>query len=39
VRSADIPDLAQHAINDACLVTNPRRATVADVKAIYAEAI
>ena len=39
VRSADIPDLARHAINDACIVTNPRRATVADVQAIYAEAI
>jgi alcohol dehydrogenase class IV len=39
VRSADIPDLAQHAINDACIVTNPRHASVADVQAIYAEAI
>ena len=39
VRGADIPDLAQHAINDACIVTNPRHATLADVRAIYAEAI
>lgn len=39
VRSADIPDLAGHAIEDACIVTNPRFATVADVQAIYGEAI
>lgn len=39
VRSSDIPDLAVHAIKDACIVTNPRHATIADVKAIYGEAI
>ena len=39
VRSADIPDLAGHAVKDACIVTNPRFATVADVQAIYGEAI
>ena len=39
VRSADIPELAHHAIKDACIVTNPRHATLADVQAIYAEAI
>ncbi|MFT3848450.1 MAG: iron-containing alcohol dehydrogenase [Propionivibrio sp.] len=39
VRSGDIPELAGHAVNDACIVTNPRYATVADVQAIYGEAI
>ncbi len=39
VREADIPELARHAINDACLVTNPRRTTVADLKVIYGEAL
>ena len=35
----DIPELAGHAVKDACIVTNPRYATVADVQAIYGEAI
>lgn len=39
VRVADIPELASHAVKDACLVTNPRRATVDDIKAIYGEAL
>ncbi|WP_153108814.1 alcohol dehydrogenase-like regulatory protein ErcA [Propionivibrio limicola] len=39
VRVADIEELAVHAIKDACLVTNPRHAGAADVKAIYGEAI
>jgi alcohol dehydrogenase class IV len=39
VRSADIPELAGHAVKDACIVTNPRYATAADVQAIYGEAI
>jgi len=39
VRAADIPELAYHAVKDACLVTNPRRATVDDIKAIYGEAL
>lgn len=39
VRSADIPDLAGHAVKDACLVTNPRRARIDDIKAIYSEAL
>ena len=39
VRSGDIPELAGHAVKDACIVTNPRYATVADVQAIYGEAI
>jgi len=39
VRSSDIPELAIHAVKDACIVTNPRYATVGDVQAIYGEAI
>ena len=39
VRSADIPNLVQHAIADACLVTNPRRVEAADAKVIYGEAL
>lgn len=39
VRVADIPELAQHALNDACLITNPRRARLADIKVIYGEAL
>lgn len=39
VRGADIPDLARYAVDDACLVTNPRRATIADIKVIYGEAL
>lgn len=37
-RSA-IADLAPPAIRDACLFTNPRRANLADIKTIYAEAL
>lgn len=39
VHTADIPELARHAIHDACLVTNPRHANVGDLQAIYGEAI
>ncbi len=39
VRVADIPELASHAVKDACLVTNPRRATINDIKVIYGEAL
>ncbi len=39
VSETDIPQLTRHAINDACLVTNPRRVVVGDVKAIYGEAL
>ncbi len=39
VSETDIPQLARHAINDACIVTNPRRVVVGDVKAIYGEAL
>lgn len=39
VRSADIAELASHAINDACIVTNPRQVSVADVRTLYGEAL
>ncbi len=39
VSETDIPQLARHAINDACIVTNPRRVVVGDVKAIYGESL
>ena len=39
VRTADISELAFHAVKDACVVTNPRRVEHGDVKAIYGEAL
>lgn len=39
VKISDIPLLAKKAAKDACLVTNPREATVDDLKVIYEEAI
>ncbi len=39
VSVTDIPQLTRHAINDACIVTNPRRVAAGDVKAIYGEAL
>jgi len=39
VRAADIPELATHALIDACMYTNPRRARIDDVKAIYGDAL
>lgn len=39
VKYGDIPDLAYHAVKDACLVTNPRYASVDDLKVIYGEAL
>lgn len=39
VHSSDIPELAHHAFHDACIVTNPRQASIADIKAIYGEAM
>ncbi|SBS29131.1 Alcohol dehydrogenase 2 [Marinomonas aquimarina] len=39
VNSSDIPELAAHAYNDACLVTNPRMASMADLKVLYGEAM
>lgn len=39
VHLTDLAELADHAIHDPCLVTNPRRTSVGDIKAIYAEAL
>ncbi|WP_263770830.1 alcohol dehydrogenase-like regulatory protein ErcA [Propionivibrio soli] len=39
VSAAVIPDLAAHAVKDACIVTNPKYANLDDVKAIYGEAL
>ena len=34
----DIPELAQKAMQDACMVTNPRRPTQQDIEAVYEKA-
>jgi alcohol dehydrogenase class IV len=34
-----LPDLARNAVHDACIYTNPRRVNVADIEALYAEAL
>jgi alcohol dehydrogenase class IV len=39
VTRGTIEDLAPHAERDACIFTNPRRASLADIKTIYAEAL
>jgi alcohol dehydrogenase class IV len=39
VRVADLPELAGHAVKDACVVTNPRHVDRNDVQAIYGEAL
>jgi alcohol dehydrogenase class IV len=39
VKAVDLPDLAANALSDACIVTNPRRPTQADIETIYAEAL
>jgi alcohol dehydrogenase len=39
VRASDIAQLADHALKDACLVTNPRHANKADIEAIYGDAL
>ena len=39
VTRGTIEELAPHAERDACLFTNPRRGTLADLKTIYAEAL
>ncbi len=39
VTSGEIVELAPPAARDACLVTNPRRASLADLKTLYAEAL
>ncbi|MCB9482294.1 MAG: iron-containing alcohol dehydrogenase [Desulfobacteraceae bacterium] len=39
VKTSDIPVLAQKALEDACLVTNPRSARKRDIEVIYEEAM
>lgn len=39
VTEADIPRLADTTLDDACLTTNPRAATVADVEKLFLEAL
>lgn len=39
VKPEDIPKLARNAIQDPCLATNPRKATVRDIEKIYERAL
>src|SRR6185369_3172677 len=39
VTTANIPALANKAMKDACMVTNPKRPTAADIEAIYEKAL
>lgn len=39
VRSDDIPVLAEKAVKDACLLTNPRKASKRDIEVLYEEAL
>jgi len=39
VKKSDIPDLALKAMNDTCIVTNPRQANLRDLEVIYEEAL
>lgn len=39
VTSADIPELASKAMNDACIITNPRRPSQNDVEGIFKNAL
>jgi alcohol dehydrogenase class IV len=39
VKSADIPSLSQKALQDACIVTNPRHPNQKDIEVIYGEAL
>ncbi|MGE4518008.1 MAG: alcohol dehydrogenase-like regulatory protein ErcA [Desulfobacteraceae bacterium] len=39
VKSSDIPVLASKALNDACIVTNPKKAVKRDIEIIYEEAM
>lgn len=39
VTNSDIPELARKAMNDACIVTNPRRPTQNDVEEIFKNAL
>jgi 1,3-propanediol dehydrogenase len=39
LRAEDIPLLSRNALNDACLVTNPRSATLADIQTLFRQAL
>lgn len=39
VKLADVSELSQKAVKDACMLTNPRKATKADVEVIFKEAM
>ena len=39
VKRTDLGELAGKAMNDACIVTNPRKPNQQDLEAIYAEAL
>jgi alcohol dehydrogenase len=39
VNRTDLPQLSRHALADACLVTNPRTASLRDLETIYEEAL
>ncbi len=39
VSSSDIPFLSRHAMEDPCILTNPRQSTQRDVEVVYAEAL
>lgn len=39
VGSADIPLLSRHAMQDPCILTNPRRSSLRDVEVVYGEAL
>jgi alcohol dehydrogenase class IV len=39
VNLSDIPFLSQHAMQDPCILTNPRSSTQRDVEVVYAEAL
>jgi len=39
VITADIPSLSENALNDACLLTNPKKANKRDIEVIYEEAL
>ncbi|RCI67360.1 alcohol dehydrogenase, partial [Pseudomonas aeruginosa] len=39
VGSSDIPFLSRHAMQDPCILTNPRESSQRDVEVVYGEAL
>jgi alcohol dehydrogenase class IV len=39
IKRSDIPELAEKAMRDACMVTNPRRPVIRDIEVIYEESL